>query len=290
MSPVLGRNSYIDDIAHGAPSWDAFCAGLDALVYRLWYWKISSNEISAESIRAMPKIAKDVQDLPFSTTMNGVQSFLDCLNYYQKFIEDYPVIAASLNELTNGQLRSGRDFFRAEQAFEILVVLTPVLRHPEKTKPYHITEKEIILVLRVLPVFKTLILGYSFIANTSHSVLKCIMRSKTADGRKIQRDEDGLAAILGAGITSRKHLDEFAEELIPAKGARNHPRHPLGSCECILWELPGWKILDAQGFDLEDVTVNDVEYCGVLNDLTMAQVRDVPDLIADGDSQIVTSK
>ncbi|OWZ02296.1 hypothetical protein PHMEG_00026165 [Phytophthora megakarya] len=60
-----------------------------------------------------------------------------------------------------------------------------------------------------------------------------------------------------------------------------------GSCGCILWELPGWKILDAQGFILEDVTVNDAEYCGLLNGLTMAQARSVRDLIAVGDSRIV---
>ncbi|OWZ06447.1 LOW QUALITY PROTEIN: hypothetical protein PHMEG_00021291 [Phytophthora megakarya] len=58
-----------------------------------------------------------------------------------------------------------------------------------------------------------------------------------------------------------------------------------GSCGCILWELPGWKIMDAQGFILDDVTVNDAEYCGLLNGLTMAELG--ADLIAVGDSRIV---
>ncbi|OWY90115.1 LOW QUALITY PROTEIN: hypothetical protein PHMEG_00041902, partial [Phytophthora megakarya] len=130
------------------------------------------------------------------------------------------------------------------------------------------------------------------------------------DVRKIQRDEDGLAAILGAGITPREHLDEVAEELIPAKGRAKPP--PIKSVEMledtfqgivlsfdgaaktstwqavgVLWELPGWKILDAQGFILGDVTVNDAEYCGLRNGLTMAQARGVRDLIAVGDSRIV---
>ncbi|OWZ06933.1 LOW QUALITY PROTEIN: hypothetical protein PHMEG_00020745 [Phytophthora megakarya] len=154
------------------------------------------------------------------------------------------------------------------------------------------------------------------------------MQSHTADGRcvpwgvllsqwnldvrEIQRDEDGLAAILGAGITPREHLDEVAEEFIPAKGrAKPLPIISVemledtfkgivlsfdgaaktstwqGSCGCILWELPGWKILDAQDFILEDVTVNDAEYCGLLNGLIMAQARGVRDLIAVGDSRIV---
>ncbi|OWZ02169.1 LOW QUALITY PROTEIN: reverse transcriptase [Phytophthora megakarya] len=349
MSPVLGRSSFIDDTAHGAPSWDALCADLDALWYRLRYWNISfaeervrdpnlGHEISAEGIRATPKIAKGVQDLPFPTTMKGVQSLLGSLNYYHKFIEDYPMIAASMYEHSDDQVRSGRDLFRAKQAFEILkhmIVSTPVLRRPDRTKPfviiphanqwavcavlgqehdvliqpvrftghvlhdaelrYRIAKKEVFAVLRVLQVFKTLIQG--LIAYTRHSVLKWIMKSKPADGRcvpwgvllsqwnldirKTQRDDDG--------ITPREHLDKVAEELIPTIGGAKPPPTSTrqGSCGCILWELTGWKILDAQGFILEDVTVNDAEYCGLLNGLTMARVRGVRDLIAVGNSRIV---
>ncbi|OWZ22384.1 hypothetical protein PHMEG_0002915 [Phytophthora megakarya] len=169
---------------------------------------------------------------------------------------------------------------------------------------YHIAEKEVIAVLRVLQVFKTLIQGCPLIVYTRHAVLKWIMKSKTADERKIQRDEDGLAAILSAGITPREHLDEVAEELIPAKGRAKPP--PVISVEIsedtfegivlsfdgaanmsTRQELPGWKILDAQGFILEDVTMNDAEYRGLLNGLTMAQARGGRDLIAAGDSRIV---
>ncbi|OWZ22188.1 hypothetical protein PHMEG_0003155 [Phytophthora megakarya] len=143
MSPVLGRSSYIDDIAHGAPTWDALCADLDALLYRLRYWNISvslpkskfeklsipylSHCISADRIRATPKTAMGVQHLPLPTTMKG-------LNYHHKLIEDYSVIAASLYELSDdqGEICSG-------QAFEILkhkIVSTPVLRHPDRTEPF----------------------------------------------------------------------------------------------------------------------------------------------------------
>ncbi|OWZ01481.1 reverse transcriptase [Phytophthora megakarya] len=244
-----------------------------------------SHEISAEGIRATPKTAKGVQDLPFPTTMKGVQSFLGSLNYYHKFFEDYPVITASLYELSDDQVRSGQNLSRAKQAFETCAVLghehdgliqpvrfTDRVLHDAKLR-YHIAEKEVITVLRW-----------------------------NLDVRKIQRDEDGLAVILGAGITPREHLDEGAEELIPAKGRAKPP--PIisvemledtfvlsfdgatkmssrqGSSGCILWELPGWKILDAQGFILDDVTVNDAEYCGILNGLIMAQARGVKDLIA----------
>ncbi|GMF55409.1 unnamed protein product [Phytophthora fragariaefolia] len=81
MGPILGRSSYIDDIAHGAATWDQLCDDLDALLYRLRDWHILvslpksefgkrmipylSHEIGAEGIRATPKIVKGIQDLPF---------------------------------------------------------------------------------------------------------------------------------------------------------------------------------------------------------------------------------
>jgi hypothetical protein len=155
MGPVLGRSSYIDDIAHGAPTWDELCTDLNALLFRLRYWNITvslpksefgkltipylSHEISAEGLRATPKIAKGVQDLPFPKTLKGVQSFLGSLNYYHKFIEDFPVVAAVLYELTDEQVRAGRDLSRAKESFEILkrkIVSTPLLRHPDRNKPY----------------------------------------------------------------------------------------------------------------------------------------------------------
>ncbi|KAE8962239.1 hypothetical protein PR001_g29770 [Phytophthora rubi] len=154
MGPVLGRSSYIDDIAHGAVSWDQLCEDLNKLLFRLRYWNISvslpksefgkrsipylSHAISGEGIRATPKIAKGVQDLPFPNTERG-QSFRGSLNYDNKFIEDFPVVAAVLYELTYEQIRSKRDLSRAKESFEILkrkIVSTPLLRNPDRTKPF----------------------------------------------------------------------------------------------------------------------------------------------------------
>ncbi|KAE9265586.1 hypothetical protein PR003_g32411, partial [Phytophthora rubi] len=119
LNPVLGRSSYIDDIAYGAETWEQLCINLNRLLYRLRYWGISvslpksefgkktisylSHEIGAEGIRTKPKIVKGVKDLPFLSTLKGVQSFLGSLNYYNKFIEDLPVVAAVLYELTDEQ-------------------------------------------------------------------------------------------------------------------------------------------------------------------------------------------
>ncbi|OWZ19058.1 LOW QUALITY PROTEIN: reverse transcriptase [Phytophthora megakarya] len=158
---------------------------------------------------------------------------------------------------------------------------------------YHITEKKSLLVV---PVFKTHAQGCPLILYSCHKEFKWIMKSKTADGmsvpcgvllsqwnldiRKIHRDEDGLAGILGAGINPREHLDEIAEGIASAKG---HAIPPLVVCFEMLmdtlnvsrrilklwmyfWELTGGKILDAYDFILEDITGNDAGIGGLLND------------------------
>ncbi|KAE9302753.1 hypothetical protein PR003_g22178 [Phytophthora rubi] len=387
LNPVLGRSSYIDDIAYGAETWDQLCIDLDRLLYRLRYWGISvslpksefgkktisylSHEIGAEGIRAKPKIAKDVKDLPFPSTLKGVQSFLGSLNYYNKFIEDLPVVAAVLYELTDEQIRAGRDLNRAKEAFEVLkrkIVSTPLLRHPDSEKPfviiihanpwaacavlgqeydgvifpvrftgrvlhdqelrYHPAEKEVVALTRVLRVFYTMLVGTKLIkVYTRHSVLKWIFKSRSLEGRceqwavrlapwpleihKIQRDEDGLAAIMGAGITPRDKLDQVAENLIPAKGqvvrappislemleadyvgwllsfdgaAKMSDRR--GSAGCILWKLPSWEVIEARGFHFEDATVNEAEYHGLIEGTKMALARGISDIVMVGDSRI----
>ncbi|OWZ00427.1 hypothetical protein PHMEG_00028384 [Phytophthora megakarya] len=150
MGPVLGRSSYIDDIAHAAPNWDQLCEDLNALLYRLRCWKkifpsafprvdSASSPFRTSLMRSVPRIAKSVQELPFPTTLKGVQSFLGSLNYYYKLIEDFSVVAAALHELTDEQIRARKDLSRARESFEILkrrIVSTPLLRHPARNEPF----------------------------------------------------------------------------------------------------------------------------------------------------------
>ncbi|KAE9013489.1 hypothetical protein PR001_g15397 [Phytophthora rubi] len=357
MNPVLGRSSYIDDIAYGTETWDQLCLDLDRLLYRLRYWGISvslpksefgkktisylSHEIGAEGIRAKPKIAKGVMGLPFPSTLKGVQSFLGSLNYYNKFIEDLPVVASVLYELTDEQIRAGRDLDRAKEAFEILkqkIVLTPLLRHPDKERPfviivhanpwaasavlgqeydgvifpvrftgrvlrdqelrYHPAEKEVVALTRVLRLFYTMLAGTKLIkVYTRHSVLKWIFTSQSLEGRceqwatrlspwpleihKIKSDEDGLAAILGAGITPRDQLDKITENLIPAMGLV--VRAPPISLEMLESD---YEVVEARGFFFENITVNEAEYHGLVEGSKMALARGITELVVVGDSRI----
>ncbi|POM74854.1 Reverse transcriptase, partial [Phytophthora palmivora] len=185
---VFRRNiptpSQIPCWAHGAGTWDELCEDLDALLYRLRYWNISvslpksefgkrkipylSHEIGAEGIRAIPKIVKGIQDLPFPSTLKGVQSFLGSLNH--KFIEDFPVVAAVLYELSDEQ----RHLSRAKEAFDILkqkIVSTPLLRHPDRTKPFVIIP-HVNQWIQDLPFPSTLKGVQSFLGSLNHKFIE----------------------------------------------------------------------------------------------------------------------
>ncbi|OWZ10302.1 reverse transcriptase [Phytophthora megakarya] len=340
MGPVLGRSSYIDDIAHEASTWDKLCEDLDALLYRLRYWNISvslpksefgtlaipflSHEVSADRIRALPKIVKDIEDLPFPSTYKGVQSFLGSLNYYNKFIEDLPVVAAVLYQLDEERVRAGRNLEAAKGSFEILKrkpVSIPLLRHPDRAKSlviipqanpwaacavlgqehegrihpvrftgrvlkeaelrYHIAEKEVLAILRTLE---------SNTADGRHLKWGMELSRWTLEIHRTQKDEDGLPAILGSGITPRENFDKVAETLIPAKG-RLKVMPPV-SLEILDVNYQGYVLsidgaAKAEGHILEGVTVNDAEYHGLILGLNRAIKHDVKAIVAVGDSLIV---
>ncbi|KAG3196020.1 hypothetical protein PC128_g7981 [Phytophthora cactorum] len=115
--------------------------------------------------------------------------------------------------------------------------------------------------------------------------------------QKVHRGEDGLAAIVDTGITPRERLDEIEKTFFPAKGrvtpapvisvemleadyagyvlsfdGAAKPSTRQGSCGCVIWKLPGWRIPTAQGFLLEDATVN-----RVMQAVTRSHARDESD-------------
>ncbi|OWY94521.1 LOW QUALITY PROTEIN: hypothetical protein PHMEG_00035716 [Phytophthora megakarya] len=162
---------------------------------------------------------------------------------------------------------------------------------------YHIAEKEVLAILRTLEGFRPLIHGSEFpvVVYTRYSVLNGGWNYQDEHWKSIGLRKDGLAAILGSGITPREHLDKVAETLIPAKGRlkvmppvslemleADYQGYVLifdgaakvstrrGSCGCILWKLPGWQVVKAEGHILEGVTVNDAEYHGLILGLKLA--------------------
>jgi len=99
---------------------------------------ISSHE---KGIKAKPKILKMIHELQFPTSLKQVQVFLGSLNYHRKFIENFSVIAAVLNELTDDRIQANHDLNKARKAFDLLkekITAAPLLRHPRRGEPFHV--------------------------------------------------------------------------------------------------------------------------------------------------------
>ncbi|OWY99589.1 LOW QUALITY PROTEIN: reverse transcriptase [Phytophthora megakarya] len=297
--------------------------------------KYLGHDISSDGIRTSAKLAEKVLNLP-----KGVQSFLGGLNYYAKFIEDLPACVRILKDrLVSTPLLQhpdpGRQYVIILHAnpWAISAVLGPdhdgtilpvrfvgrVLQDAELR--YHPAEKEVLALLRVLNTCHTMITSCSekkIRVYTRYSVLVWLFKSKTVDGRclkwavnlspwdldirRVENDEDGLAAILGAGITPRERLDEVAETLVPTPPvslemlSSDHIGHLLsfdgaakrdgsGSAACILWSLPSWEVMAATGHFLEKATVNETEYSGLVKGTRLALNAGIQELVVVGDSR-----
>ncbi|POM67537.1 LOW QUALITY PROTEIN: Hypothetical protein PHPALM_16447, partial [Phytophthora palmivora] len=123
------------------------------------------------------------------------------------------------------------------------------------------------------------------------------VQDMTSDG--VIKDSDNVVS----------STDAIAESLIPAKGRVKAP--PVTSIEMLESDYSGvfrwsredvdenWQLwlravatsrvegLDARGYILDGVTVNDAEYFGLLRGLAMARDRGIQDLVVVGDSRIV---
>ncbi|OWZ05002.1 reverse transcriptase [Phytophthora megakarya] len=107
--------SYIDDITIAAESWDQMCQRLEDLLEACDKWNLSirvtksfwgmdkvgylGHRVSIGGLEANPKDLKSLTDLSFPGSLRSMQSFLDSLNYYSRFIEDYAIYASILYEL-----------------------------------------------------------------------------------------------------------------------------------------------------------------------------------------------
>lgn len=96
------------------------------------------REVSAKGLAAHPKNLETLRDLPFPRSLKGMQSFLGSLNYYNKFIENFGVYAATLYKLTEGDFKQGMDALEKQhEVFERLkekLVNTPLLKHFDPRK------------------------------------------------------------------------------------------------------------------------------------------------------------
>ncbi|GMF47043.1 unnamed protein product [Phytophthora fragariaefolia] len=288
IGPVLFRSSYIDDIIYESPSWNDLCSTLDALLYRLRYWNISvslpksefgvkkrkylGHDISLDGTRTSQKLAQKVLDLPFPKTLKGIQSFLGILNYYAKFIEDLPVIAAVLYELSKEQLWAGRDLDKAHHAFKLLkerLVSTPLLQYPDPGRQYVIilhTNKWAISALGQ---------GYDGVVRPVRFVGRVLQDAelRSADPRERRQDQDTPVSLEMPSADHVRYLlsfDGLVTRVPPASCGNCHPR----------------KSSKTDDTCCPQAAVNEAEYAGMIRGIRMARDTGVDELVVVGDSRL----
>ncbi|OWZ13901.1 reverse transcriptase [Phytophthora megakarya] len=305
IGPVLGRSSYIDPWRENMePTFLPKSEFGKRLIPYL------SHKVSAEVIRATPKVAKGVMDLPFPKSHKGILSFLGSLNYYHKFIEDFPVVAAVLYELSEDQIRQGRDLSRAHESFEMLkrkIVATPVLRHADVQKTFvvipHANRWAACTVIgqeyggKIQPVRNTgrvlndAELRYHIAEKEVIAILRALQVFRAIlEGRQLivytrysvlNLSQQTEGAFLGE---SRFHIG------ISKSGKSKKDEDGLAAImvSTVPQSSPSRKEAEVVCYgNYPNVTVNDAEYHGLLKGLEMTIGMRLQDLVAVGDSRIV---
>ncbi|GMG16544.1 unnamed protein product [Phytophthora fragariaefolia] len=156
LVPVFGRRSFVDDICFGGESFDSCLETLDRLLSRFKECRISvsftksmfvqptvdflSHAVSRGGLRADATL-KAIAELSFPKTKKGVQAFLGALNYYSRFIQDFAVYGAALDQVREEDFGPGGDRSTAQRSFKALqtkVADAPILKHFDEAKEVHV--------------------------------------------------------------------------------------------------------------------------------------------------------
>lgn len=156
LGPLLRKGVlvYLDDILIYSKTWEEHVLLLDQVLERLQShqyfcrpWKCHFGQASIEylghvisngEIRMDPKKLACVKDWPTPRSLSELRSFLGFTNYFRKFIRGYSTLVAPMTSLT----RKAQTFTwttDAQRSFEATkehLLLEPVLRLPDMTKPF----------------------------------------------------------------------------------------------------------------------------------------------------------
>ncbi|OWZ08366.1 hypothetical protein PHMEG_00019105 [Phytophthora megakarya] len=174
---------------------------------------------------------------------------------------------------------------------------------------YNVTEKEVLLLLRILDLYYNLLVGPEIRVLTRHSTLAWLFQSTGLKGRlgqwsallapwaleitKYTRGEDEILGEIAANITPRAKMDDALTDIAPREEPKCRIQTPIptvdreeelwvvsfdgsarvkrggGAFSAIVWSLPGWEVVKARPGYLERLTVNEAEHNGLLLGLDM---------------------
>ncbi|POM77680.1 Reverse transcriptase, partial [Phytophthora palmivora] len=208
---------------------------------------------------------------------------------------------------------------------QIYYPITFVLKSNELN--YSPVEKEVLALLRILDLGYNMLVGRRIRALTRYSTLAWLFRSTGLQGRlgqwasllspwtleivKCVKGEEEILGVVAASITPRSRVDEALIQISPKKEPRRKIQTPIpairadeelyvvsfdgsarvkrggGAYSAILWKLPEWTVIQARSAYVEDLTVNEAEYHGLLLCLDLLSTVDRKRVMFCGDSNLV---
>ncbi|POM62558.1 reverse transcriptase [Phytophthora palmivora] len=306
---VIGRRSYIDDILIPADSCDQLCDRVDALLVACDKWNLSisvvksfwglnkveyrSHRVSKDGLEANPKDLEALTDLAFPGSLRSMQSFLEGLDYYSRFIEDYAIYAAVLYELrevdfaamSKDDVRIQIKRRRSRIGSDITSWISAITRWWDA-------------VSRSAGLQGRLGRWASLLSLWTLEIVKCI------------KGEEEILGVIAACITPRSMVDEALIQISPKKEPRRKIQTPIpviqadeelyvvsfdgsarvtrgrGAYSAILWKLPEWTVIQARSAYAEDLTVNETGYHGLLLCLDLFSTVERKRVVFCGDSNL----
>ncbi|KAE9347031.1 hypothetical protein PF008_g8005 [Phytophthora fragariae] len=136
LTPVFERRSFVDDICFGGESFEDCLGTLDRPPAQFEECRISisftksifvqskvdflSREVTRAGIRADPKKLKAITELSFPRSKKGMQSFLEALDYYSRYIQDFAVYCAALYQVKDEDFAAEGDLSAVRRSFATL--------------------------------------------------------------------------------------------------------------------------------------------------------------------------
>ncbi|GMF15219.1 unnamed protein product [Phytophthora fragariaefolia] len=322
---VLGRRSYIDDILVTASDWDVLCEKVEQLLEACARWNLSISVVksfwglrkvdylghreSADGLEAHPKDLESLTNLPFPRTLRSMQSFLESLNYYSRFIEDFAIYAAVLYELREADFHKIRvkveiktvpdpqligdgrstvlDDGRGERAMIAFTMLktkiasTPILRHfdPDRAPVvvvYASPGSSPDIGCLLYPPGNEVDQGADSAFDVG--VVVTLFRLQCVDRH---RPQEIAPPDRGDAVELDEHL------LVVSFDGSARVKRGGGAYDAIVSRLPGWEILAAASEYAPDLTVNEAEYRGLLLSFDLLKNLDRGRLIVCGYTNLV---
>ncbi|ETK70753.1 hypothetical protein L915_21921 [Phytophthora nicotianae] len=283
------------------------------------------HRVSADGLEVHPKNLETLTTLPFPGTLRAIQSVFGSLNYYSRFIEDLAIYASILLTAQTDERDKWDRVQAAFEMLKNKIVTAPVLRHfdPDRIPVVVVYASDCAISAVVaqehdgtyMPVpftsrtLKPNELNYglqgrlgNWAALLSHFSLEIV---------KCTRGEDEILGMIAASITPRESDDLILSSIAPRK--QPHQQIPAviptieqgeellvvsfdgsarvkrggGACSAIVWKIPEWIVVAAESKNLPDLTVNEVEYQGLLLGFDLLSSLDRGRLIIFGDSNWV---